>query len=129
VAKEEREMTVGDIESNLRGSGARFNAGKPAMELIPLGGLEPAARVFEYGAKKYAAWNWAKGMPWSVVVGCMMRHLAAMQRGEDLDPESGLPHVGHLLCNALMLATFRETFPEGNDFGSEHLAGGAKNND
>lgn len=114
-------MTVGDIESNARGSGARFNAGKPAMELIPLDGLESAARVFEYGTKKYAPWNWAKGMPWSVVVGCMMRHLAAMQRGEDVDPESGLPHVGHLMCNALMLATFRETFPEGNDFGSAHL--------
>lgn len=115
-------MSIGDIASDARGTGARFNSGKPPMELIPIIGLESAALVFGYGAEKYAAWNWAKGMPWSAVVGCMMRHLAAIQRGEDLDPESGLPHVGHLMCNALMLATFRETFPEGNDYGTPHLA-------
>lgn len=115
-------MTIGDVTSDKRGSGARFNDGKMPMELIPLIGLESAAAVFGYGAKKYATWNWAKGMPWSVVVGCMLRHLSAMQRGEDIDPESGLPHVGHLMCNALMLATFRETFPEGNDLAGPVLA-------
>lgn len=77
--------------------------------------------MFEYGAQKYAPWDWAKGMPWSVPVACMMRHLLALQRGEEIDPESGLPHIGHLMCNALMLGTFRHTYPEGNDFGSPHL--------
>lgn len=115
-------MTIGDITSDKRGTGARYNDGKVPMELIPLIGLESAAAVFGYGAKKYASWNWAKGMPWSSVVGCMMRHLAAIQRGEDLDPESGLPHIGHLMCNALMLATFRETYPEGNDLAGSILA-------
>lgn len=114
-------MTVGDVNSDARGSGARFNDGKPDLALIPLIGLEDAARVFTYGSKKYAAWNWAKGMAWSVPVACMMRHLAAMQRGEEIDPESGLPHVGHIMCNALMLATYRHTFPDGNDFGTAHL--------
>jgi hypothetical protein len=115
-------MAIGDVKSDARGAGARFNDGKVPLELIPLIGLESAAAVFGYGAKKYAAWNWAKGMPWSAVTGCMMRHLSAIQRGEDIDPESGLPHIGHLMCNALMLATFRETYPEGNDLGSSHLA-------
>lgn len=122
-------MTVGDIESQAKGTGTRFNAGKPDLALIPLIGLESAAMVFAYGAQKYAPWNWAKGMNWSVVVSCMMRHLSAIQRGEDLDSESGLPHVGHLMCNALMLATFRETYPEGNDFGSHHLARPAASQD
>lgn len=114
-------MSIGDVASDDRGSGARFNSGKPMMSLIPLIGLRSAAQVFEYGKAKYAAWNWAKGMPWSVPVDCMLRHLEAIQRGEDIDPESGLPHIGHLMCNALMLATYRETYPEGNDFGSPHL--------
>jgi len=114
-------MSIGDVSSDMRGSGARLNTGKPMMSLIPLIGLRSAAQVFEYGRAKYAAWNWAKGMPWSVPVDCMLRHLEAIQRGEDIDPESGLPHIGHLMCNALMLATYRETYPEGNDFGSTHL--------
>ena len=115
-------MTIGDVNSNERGSGSRFNGGKPRLDLIPLMGLEDCANVFEYGSKKYAPWNWAKGMPWSAVVGCMLRHLSAIQRGEDLDPESGLPHVGHLMCNAVMLATFRRTYPEGNDYSTEWLS-------
>jgi hypothetical protein len=84
--------------------------------------LEDAARVLTYGSQKYAAWNWAKGQSWSVVIASMLRHIAAMQRGEEFDAESGLPHTGHILCNALFLATFRHTFPEGNDFGSALLA-------
>jgi hypothetical protein len=115
-------MAIGDVKSDARGTGARFNDGKVPLELIPMIGLESAAAVFGYGAKKYASWNWAKGMPWSAVTGCMLRHLSAIQRGEDIDPESGLPHIGHLMCNALMLATFRETYPEGNDLGSRYLA-------
>jgi hypothetical protein len=129
MAEEARQMSIGDVNSDERGSGARFNSGKPRLDLVPIIGLESAAQVFEYGAQKYASWNWAKGMPWSAVVGCLMRHLSAIQRGEDLDPESGLPHVGHLMCNALMLATFRETYPEGNDFGSHHLARPAEQKD
>ena len=114
-------MSIGDVTSDARGSGARFNGGKVRLDLIPLPGLIDAAAVFEYGSKKYAPWNWAKGMAWSAVVGCKLRHLMAMQRGEEIDPESGLPHVGHLMCNALMLATYRHSFPEGNDFAVAHL--------
>lgn len=106
---------IGDIESNNWGSGARFNQDKAPYELIPLHLLETTARVFGYGAKKYAAWNWAKGMPFSVVIGCLKRHLAAIERGEDIDPESGLPHIGHLMCNALMLQHYMDSFPEGDD--------------
>lgn len=115
-------MPVGDIDSTERGTGARFNDGKPDMALLPLTGLEGVAQVLTYGAKKYAAWNWAKGQPWSVPVASMLRHLAALQRGETVDPESGLPHVDHIACNAVFLSTFYRTFPEGNDFGSPLLA-------
>lgn len=106
---------VGDVTSDKRGSGARYNSGKVPYELIPTHLLESTARVFGLGAKKYARWNWAKGMPWSVVIGCLKRHLAAIERGEDIDPESGEPHLGHLMCNALMLEHYRQTYKEGDD--------------
>lgn len=108
-------MSIGDVHSDARGSGARYNDGKTAFELIPGVALEDCAKVFEYGKRKYAAWNWAKGMPWLTVFGCLLRHLYAWARGEDNDPESGLPHLGHAMCNLVMLTTFARTFPEGDD--------------
>lgn len=108
-------MTIGDINSQARGSGARFNSAKPDFSLIPLGTLTDEARVWMYGREKYAAWNWAKGMPWSVPFACLMRHMAAWQSGEANDPESGLPHLAHAMCNLRMLTLFASTYPEGDD--------------
>lgn len=113
---------IGDVASNEPGSGARYNDGKPDFSLIPLVTLEDEARVWMYGRAKYAAWNWAKGMPWSVPLACIMRHLAAYQRGEDIDPESGLPHLAHISCNVRMLTLYSKTYPEGDDRPKEWLA-------
>ena len=74
-----------------------------------------AARVFEYGKKKYAAWNWVRGMDWSVPLACAARHALAILEGEETDPESGLPHIGHYMANLVMLAHFVRWYPEGND--------------
>lgn len=114
-------MPVGDVNSEEKGSGARYNDNKAAIDLIPLCTLEDEARVWDYGRRKYAAWNWAKGMPWSVPLGCALRHLAAWQRGEDLDPESGLPHLAHAMCNLRMLTLYSRTYTEGDDRPKEWL--------
>ena len=74
-----------------------------------------AAHVFDYGRKKYAEWNWAKGMAWSIPVGCAARHLMAAINGEETDSESGLSHLAHAACNIIMLLTYETTFPEGDD--------------
>jgi len=108
-------MTVGDVNSKERGSGARYNDNKPDYSLIPLWTLEDEAKVWAYGAKKYKEWNWCKGMAWSVPFACAMRHLSAWQRGEELDRESGLPHLAHAMCNLRMLTLFAVTYPEGDD--------------
>jgi hypothetical protein len=114
-------MSIGDVTSNERGSGARFNDSKPDFFLIPAVTLADEARVWSHGKAKYAAWNWAKGMPWSVPYACAMRHLAAWQQGEDIDPESGLPHIAHAMCNLRMLTLFATTYPEGDDRPKEWL--------
>ena len=106
---------IGDVNSNEKGSGARYNGNKPDMCLIPLWTLEEEAKVWDYGTKKYNAWNWAKGMPWSVPYACAMRHLSAWQRGEEIDPESGQPHLAHVMCNIRMLTLYATTYPEGDD--------------
>lgn len=90
---------IGDINGQTIGSAARFNNGKTRYELIPTHLLKNTADVLTFGAEKYSPWNWARGFPLSTIIGCMKRHIAAIERGEDIDPESGLPHAGHLGCN------------------------------
>jgi len=110
-----QESGIGDVNSKEKGSGARYNDDKPDFSLIPLCTMADEARVWAYGKKKYAAWNWAKGMDWSVPYACAMRHLSAWQRGEENDAESGLPHLAHAMCNLRMLTLYKDVFPAGDD--------------
>lgn len=119
-------MTIGDVNSDARGAGARFNEGKREFHQLPLFSLEGVLKVLEYGAKKYAPGNWLKGQPWLVPFDSMMRHMAAWQRGEELDPESGLPHLDHALCNLIFLSAYRDVFPEGDNRWPAMQKGGVK---
>jgi hypothetical protein len=86
--------------------GLRYDADKPRMDLIDPIAMEGLSIVLAVGAKKYADHNWAKGMKWSRVLGSLLRHTYKFMRGEDLDAESGLPHVDHILCNAMFLSNY-----------------------
>jgi hypothetical protein len=89
-------------------SGALKNdAGKPPLSLISREFQEGLAQVLAFGAKKYAAHNWRKGMEWSRLVDASMRHLAAWNDGEDLDPESGLSHLHHAAFGLMCLSTYQ----------------------
>lgn len=77
--------------------------------------LVDGAWVFDYGRKKYAAWNWAKGFQWSVPLACAKRHIKSILEGKATDGESHLPEEGHVACNIIMLMTFVRSFPEGDD--------------
>jgi hypothetical protein len=107
---------------------ARFQEGGGVADLLDAvtaigAAWDECAAVFEYGRKKYAAWNWAKGFQWSVPIACAARHvLFGMMAGEQNDGESHLPHRGHFLCNIVMLLTFVRTFKEGDDRPAEWLA-------
>ena len=83
--------------------------------LLPWRALGKVARVFGFGAKKYEAHNWRKGYAWSMSIDALQRHLAAFFDGEDLDPESGEPHLAHAAFHVLVLLTFMEEHPELDD--------------
>lgn len=99
MSEKKEQKGIGDVKGNTIGSAARFNAGKTRYELLPTHLLKNTADVLAFGASKYSEWNWARGFPLSTIIGCMKRHIAAIERGEDIDPESGLPHIGHVGCN------------------------------
>jgi len=95
----------------------RFNKNKPKVTLAldAYHSLDGAAEVFEKGLEKYSRGNWQKGLLWTENMDSMMRHILAFNSGEDLDPESGLPHVDHITCNALMLAQNDRIHPQLDD--------------
>jgi hypothetical protein len=122
----EYKYNVGDIGSDQKGSGARANGGKTEFHLVPLNLLEGTAQVFMYGREKYAEWNWAKGMAWTIPYDCAQRHLSAwFFEREEADKESGLHHIDHAICNLLMLRHYLSYYPEGDDrpvmFGKEDV--------
>lgn len=87
-------------------SGARREKlGALPYDLIPYQEITDAfARVAEFGAVKYAPWNWSKGLARVQLLGSLLRHAFAYLRGEDRDRETGLLHTDHILWNAAVLA-------------------------
>jgi len=83
--------------------GLRYNEDKLKWGLVDFDALDNMVRVLMYGEQKYDAHNWKKGLPYVSVTESMLRHIYAFLRGEDVDPESGLPHTGHIMCNAMFL--------------------------
>lgn len=84
--------------------GRKDDAGKPPLDLLPFDALEGVGAVLAFGAKKYARHNWALGMEWGRLAAAALRHLGRWLCGEDRDAESGLPHLDHFACCALMLS-------------------------
>lgn len=88
---------------------------KCPLDLIPLASLKGPARVYGYGAKKYAAGNYYTADDDQIAqryAGAALRHLASCQNPNGLydmksiaaiDPESGLPEIDHAICGLLML--------------------------
>lgn len=63
-------------------------------------------RVAEFGAKKYDAWNWTKGLARVQILCSLLNHTFAYLRGKEIDdgPKgSGLSHADHILWNAVAL--------------------------
>jgi hypothetical protein len=88
------------------GEGRKDDSGKLRMDLIPPEALTALAEVLTPGAVRYGERNWERGIPDGRIVAALMRHLVAWQSGESLDPDSGLSHLKHVLCNAAFLVTF-----------------------
>lgn len=84
---------------------------KPRMALVPHALIWGCAKVLTYGAKKYAAHNWRRGMRWGECADALLRHFFAWLEGEDVDPESGLSHLAHCSANLAFLMHM-ETNPE-----------------
>lgn len=95
--------------------GTKDDLGKVRYELIPWYPLDQTARVYTFGASKYDDWNWLKGIKYSRIFGAVMRHCWKFWRGEDTDPESGLPHLAHAAFGLFALMEYNRSRPEFDD--------------
>ena len=86
----------------------KHDDGKADWSLVPFESLEGMVKVLEFGAQKYAGWNWTTngGFSYTRVLRSCLRHLFAYMRGEDNDPESGLSHIHHAMCNLLFISHY-----------------------
>ena len=89
----------------------RFGALKvPTLSVVPSVSLIYEALGMWNGAEKYGAFNWRDHpVLASIYVDAAFRHVMAWHAGEDTDPQSGMPHLGHAKACLGILADAFET--------------------
>ena len=102
--KGRNEVTYYDTDNIDKQQATRHNKGKLRWSLVDFKSLEDLVKVLEFGAKKYGDDNWKKGLPTTEICESMLRHTFAFMQGEDNDTESGISHIGHIMCNVMFLA-------------------------
>jgi len=96
-------------------TGMKFDQEKPRLDLVEPSFLLGLADVLTYGARKYAPNNWREGIDASRLYAALQRHLLAFWQGEDIDPESGLPHLSHAACELMFLQWMTDNRPNDHD--------------
>lgn len=86
--------------------GLKLDTEKDRWDLLPIKAVRGIVQVLTFGARKYAPDNW-KHVPDARrrYYAAALRHMAAWWEGEQVDQESGLPHLAHAGCCLLFLAS------------------------
>jgi hypothetical protein len=84
----------------------KHDNGKRQLTLLPFESLELITDVLMFGAEKYDRDNWKECKDTNRYKDALLRHLTEVQKGHDIDPETGLSHLAHMGCNILFLLYF-----------------------
>lgn len=82
--------------------GMKFDHDKADYSLLPFGAMDEVVKVLTYGARKYNRNNW-QHVDDVRYQAAAMRHFSAYMQGEQIDPESGVQHLAHMVCSVLFL--------------------------
>lgn len=77
-------------------------------DLIPTEPWRMLAKHFGVGSLKYDDDNWRKGYDWRLSYAALQRHINQFWAGEDIDDETGSPHVIAAAWHCVVLAWFME---------------------
>ena len=86
-------------------TGRKHDGDKPDMSLLWPDFLEAVSHVLAGGERDYGYLNWQR-LAISRIIAAGMRHLNAINNGEDFDGKTGMPHAAHLGANAMFLQWF-----------------------
>lgn len=86
--------------------GRKDDEQKLRYDLLSPVALEGLVKILNHGLR-YGERNWEKGIKWNRLFAAMMRHSWAMWKGEDIDKDSGLPHIDHVQACAHFLSHYR----------------------
>lgn len=82
---------------------------KVPFDTVPPAAIAYMSLAMGLGARKYGSFNWReKNVKATIYYAAMMRHMHAWFDGQELDPESGYPHIAHALACAAILADATE---------------------
>lgn len=98
-----RQMIEKSIKKDIV-KGLKYDGDKIRMDLLPFIALKEVGKILTFGADKYADDSWQEVKNGERrYLGALLRHLTAVELGEEFDQESGLHHYAHMACNALFL--------------------------
>lgn len=95
--------------------GQKFDNDKSPITLVDPSFITGTADVLAFGSRKYAKHNWRKGIEVTRCLDAGFRHMLQVARGEDIDPESGLPHLYHVACCIMFAQWMIENRPDMDD--------------
>lgn len=95
---------------------AKADSGKPRPSLVPPALIRGVDAIREFGTAQYGSpENWRK-VEHQRYWDALLRHvLAAWDNWKAVDPESGMPHLWHIACNAGFLMQYMEEEQDGKD--------------
>ena len=107
-----REEPVADVSFAVhseQATGIKHDQGKLRWDLLPLRPVKLAVEVMTKNLDKYGEDNWQRiDRPVDRFYAALMRHITAWRMGENLDPETNLPHLAHALVCVLFLVWHTE---------------------
>lgn len=97
-----------------RSEGKKNDEGKARWDLIDLGFVQEGVDVLTFGAEQYGENNWQEvENAENRYFAALMRHLVAYRNGETQDPDTGMSHLAHALCNLMFLRHFEKLNEDG----------------
>jgi hypothetical protein len=91
--------------------GTKDDGDKVRLDLIAPEFITATAEILTFGVAKYEEHNWKKGIKYQRIYRACMGHLIAWYCGEELDEETGKPHLWHASC-CLMFLIYYTTYPK-----------------